>query len=90
MPALLARQLAETVALAAKNGGVPLGTYKDAGIELAKRSVNDKNSFAYLWASPPFKYAIIIILVCIVLVGAFMVWRIRSKREKERMLGMRV
>lgn len=90
MPALYARQLTETVAPAAKTGGVPFGTFKDAGVALAKRSVNDKNSFAYLWASPPFKYSLMIVVVCIVLIAAFFAWRIHRKRKMERMMGVRV
>lgn len=53
--------------------------------ELVRRAaggeVADKNSFAYLWASPGFKYTLIAILVLFVLAMIFLVLRWRKNRK---------
>jgi hypothetical protein len=78
MPAIQARDNIETMAAVTSSGKI---------IEMLKRAAtaNDKNSFAYLWASPAFKYTIIILLVVIVVVPAFLIWRRQQARKRERL-----
>jgi hypothetical protein len=63
-----------------KNGPRSVGV---AVAELMRRATDDKNSFAYLWASPVFKYSLIAIIVLIVLVCILLFLRWRKRRQMQ-------
>lgn len=63
-------------------GGKAIAARGVAISELFKRAgAADKNSFAYLWASPMFKWTFICLIVLIILVVVFMVMRAHKKRK---------
>jgi ribosomal protein L39E len=53
---------------------------KATGTALARRHWEDKDSFAYLWASNMFKYGFIGLIVLVVAIIAIMIIRYRRKR----------